>query len=55
MKPAVLVTREVFDQVHAYLGEHFEVEQDDTPLSADSVHTPYSGGRCRARGGPEKG
>lgn len=39
MKPAVLVTREVFDEVLAFLGEHFEVEanQDDTPLGADEL------------------
>ncbi len=39
MKPAVLVTREVFDEVLAFLGEHFEVEanQDDNPLSADEL------------------
>lgn len=41
MKPAVLVTREVFDEVLAFLGEHFEVEanQDDNPLSADELAT----------------
>lgn len=39
MKPAVLVTRELFDDVLAFLGEHFEVEanQDDTPLGADEL------------------
>jgi gluconate 2-dehydrogenase len=39
MKPAVLVTREVFAEVLAFLGEHCEVEanQDDTPLSADEL------------------
>ena len=37
MKPAVLVTREVFDEVLVFLGEHFEVEsnQGDTPFSPD--------------------
>lgn len=39
MKPGVLVTREVFDEVLAFLGEHFEVEsnQDDTPLGAEEL------------------
>lgn len=39
MKPRVLVTREVFDEVLAALGEHFEVEsnQDDRPLGADEL------------------
>jgi len=37
MKPRVLVTREVFDEVLAYLGGHFEVEsnQGDAPFSAE--------------------
>lgn len=39
MKPGVLVTREVFDEVLAFLGAHFEVEsnQGDTPLSTDEL------------------
>jgi len=35
MKPKVLVTREIFDDVLAFLGQHFEVEsnQADTPFT----------------------
>jgi glyoxylate/hydroxypyruvate/2-ketogluconate reductase len=38
-KPAVLVTREVFDETLAYLGEHCEVEsnQQDVPLTSDEL------------------
>ena len=36
MKPKVLVTRELFDETLAQLGQHFEVStnQDDKPFSA---------------------
>ena len=39
MKQKVLVTREVFDEVLAYLGAHFEVEgnQADTPFSPEAL------------------
>ena len=38
-KPRILVTREVFDEVLEYLGQHFEVSsnQDDRPLSAEEL------------------
>ncbi len=39
MKPKVLVTREVFDDVLEYLREHFEVSdnQTDTPMDAEML------------------
>ncbi len=39
MKPKVLVTREVFDEVLEYLGRHFEVSanQADDPLSPEAL------------------
>ncbi len=39
MKPRILVTREVFDETLAYLGEHCEVEanQADVPLDHDML------------------
>jgi len=39
MKPKILVTREVFDETLAYLGEHCEVEsnQADTPFDPDTL------------------
>lgn len=39
MKPKVLVTREVFDDVLEYLREHFEVsdKQTDTPMDAEML------------------
>ncbi len=39
MKPRVLVTREVFDETLAFLGEHCEVEsnQQDVPYDADTL------------------
>jgi lactate dehydrogenase-like 2-hydroxyacid dehydrogenase len=39
MKPKVLITREVFDEVLAYLGEYFEVSsnQSDTPLTPEQL------------------
>ena len=39
MKPKILVTREVFDETLAYLGEHCEVEsnQADVPLAAETL------------------
>lgn len=45
MKPKVLVTREVFDEVLAFLGEHFEVEanQGDAPFSADALAQRLAG------------
>jgi len=45
MKPAILVTREVFDEVLAYLGEHFAVEsnQGDTPFTPDQLAQRLAG------------
>jgi len=45
MKPAILVTREVFDDVLAYLGEHFAVEsnQGDTPFTPDQLAQRLAG------------
>ena len=39
MKPRILVTREVFDETLAYLGEHCAVEsnQQDVPFDADTL------------------
>jgi len=39
MKPKILVTREVFDETLAYLGQHCEVEsnQADVPFTADTL------------------
>ena len=39
MKPGILVTREVFDETLAYLGEHCEVysNQADVPLDAETL------------------
>lgn len=39
MKPKVLVTREIFDDVIAYLSRYFEVQsnQSDTPMSAETL------------------
>jgi len=39
MKPKVLVTREIFDDVLEYLKQHFEVtdNQADTPMDADTL------------------
>ena len=38
-KPRILVTREVFDEVLEYLGQHFEVSsnQDDRPFNASEL------------------
>ncbi|TCS71693.1 lactate dehydrogenase-like 2-hydroxyacid dehydrogenase [Sulfuritortus calidifontis] len=45
MKPKILVTREVFDDVLGFLGEHFEVEanQGDAPFSADALAQRLAG------------
>ena len=45
MKPKVLVTREVFDEVLAYLGQHFEVEsnQGDTPFKPEALAQRLAG------------
>ena len=39
MRPKVLVTREVFEDVLDYLREHFEVtdNQSDTPMDAEAL------------------
>ena len=39
MKPRILVTREVFDETLAFLGQHCEVEsnQPDTPFDPDTL------------------
>jgi lactate dehydrogenase-like 2-hydroxyacid dehydrogenase len=39
MKPKILITREVFDETVAFLGEHCEVEanQDDVAFDADAL------------------
>ena len=39
MKPKILVTREVFDDVLDYLRQHFEVtdNQADTPMDAETL------------------
>jgi len=45
MKPKVLVTREVFDDTLALLGQHFEVtsNQADEPLSAEALAERLAG------------
>ena len=45
MKPSVLVTREVFDEVLAYLGEHFEVDanQGDVPFTPGELASRLAG------------
>lgn len=45
MKPKVLVTREVFDDVLEYLSKHFDVEsnQADTPMDAETLAASLSG------------
>jgi gluconate 2-dehydrogenase len=45
MKPAILVTREVFDEVLAYLDEHCVVEsnQRDTPFTAEQLAQRLAG------------
>ena len=45
MRPEILVTREVFDEVLAYLAEYFEVDtnQDDVPLGAEQLAARLAG------------
>jgi len=45
MKPAILVTREVFDEVLGYLGEHFAVEsnQGDTAFTPEQLAQRLAG------------
>ena len=45
MKPKVLVTREVFDEVLAFLGEHFEVDsnQGDSPFTPEELKARLAG------------
>ena len=45
MKPKVLVTREVFDDVIEYLKQHFEVtsNQADTPMDAETLAKSLAG------------
>jgi gluconate 2-dehydrogenase len=45
MKPKILVTREVFDEVLGFLAEHFEVDanQGDVPFSADELARRLAG------------
>ncbi|MFH0730296.1 MAG: D-glycerate dehydrogenase [Pseudomonadota bacterium] len=45
MKPKVLVTREIFDDVLEYLSQYFEVEsnQADVPMNAETLTAALSG------------
>ena len=45
MKPKILVTREVFDEVLGFLAEHFEVDsnQGDVPFTADELAARLAG------------
>ena len=45
MKPKVLVTREIFDDVLDYLRQHFEVtsNQSDTPMDAEALAKNLAG------------
>ena len=44
MKPKVLVTREVFDEVLEYLSQYFEVtsNQSDLPMDAETLAAKLS-------------
>ena len=43
MKPKVLVTREIFDDVLEYLSQYFEVQsnQADTPMGAETLAAAF--------------
>jgi gluconate 2-dehydrogenase len=45
MKPKILVTREIFDDVLDYLKQHFEVtsNQADTPMDAEALAKNIAG------------
>ena len=45
MKPKVIVTREIFDDVLEYLRQHFDVtdNQSDTPMDAETLAKNLAG------------